>query len=106
MKQNKLYIELMKLYITPYPKSITRISPKYLRDIIRKNENGEIKYDGKTSWQSYCAYINDVLSQIGLGNVDYCFYKYQIEQLLKFHHDTLKTRLCDGWYWEVWLERC
>lgn len=104
-KEWQTEFELLKLYIRPYPKTITRMASKYLRETVKKDENDEIKYDGRTSWQSYCWYINDVLSQIRLGNVDFCFYKYQIEQLLKFHHNTLKTRFCDGWYWEVWLER-
>ena len=95
--------ELMKLYVKPYPKHITRMSSTYLMDITSKDENGENKYDGKTNWQSYCAYINDVLTELKLGHVDYCYFGYQIHQLLKFHHDALRTKYCDG-YWKVWLE--
>ena len=63
-----------------------------------------ITYIGATNYQRYCSYINDILRNIRTGQVDYCYYIYQIMDLLKFHHDDLRTKYCDG-YWEVWLER-
>lgn len=90
---------IMKLYIKPYAKSITRFGGKGSRELGMAQEN----YDGITNWQSYCAYINDVLKNIRRGNHDFCFYGYQIVDLLKFHYNTLRTKYCDG-YWEVWLE--
>lgn len=95
--QNQL--AAMKLYITPYDKSVTRMGGKFSKESGKQMEN----YDGITSWQSYCVYINDVLKNIGAGNHDFCYYSYQIVDLLKFHYDTLRTRYCNG-YWEVWLE--
>ena len=61
-------------------------------------------YLGPTNWQEYCAYINDILRNIRSGQVDYCYYIYQILDLLKFHYHDLRTRYRDG-YWEVWLEK-
>ena len=74
---------------------------KYSRGSEKVGENQE--YDGITNWQSYCAYINDILRNIRKGGYDYCYYGYQIVELLKFHYNDLRTRYCDG-YWKVWLE--
>ena len=90
---------VIKLYIKPYEKSVTRFGGKGSRELGMVQEN----YDGITNWQSYCAYINDVLKNLRRGNHDFCYFGYQIVDLLKFHYNTLRTRYCDG-YWEVWLE--
>lgn len=97
--QNEL--ALMKLYITPHDKSVTRMGGKFSRGQEKIKENQE--YDGVTNWQSYCIYINDVLKNIRKGNHDFCYFGYQIIDLLKFHYDDLRTKYRDG-YWEVWLE--
>lgn len=94
--QNQL--EAMKLYITPHKKSVTRMGGKFSKESGKQIEN----YDGITNWQSYCVYINDVLKNIRKGHHEYCYFGYQIIDLLKFHYDDLRTKYCDG-YWEVWL---
>ncbi|MBU9728935.1 hypothetical protein [Diplocloster modestus] len=59
---------------------------------------------GDTQYQRYKYYINDVLRQIRKGNIEYCYYIYQICDLLRYEHDTLKTRYEPaGRYFEVWL---
>lgn len=93
-------LAIMKLYITPH-KNMTRMGGKYSRGYTKTSE--ETTYDGITNWQSYCAYINDVLKNIRKGYHEFCYFTYQIVDLLKFHYDDLKTRYCDG-YWEVWLD--
>ena len=45
--------------------------------------------------ESYVRYINDVLSQIRKKQTDYCYYIYQIIDLLKFEPE-LKVKLVDG----------
>lgn len=95
---------LQKMFITPFPKEITRLKGKYCRESGKWNEETQGTYDGATSWQTYCNYINDVLGNIRAGQTDYCYYIFQILDLLKFHYDDLRTRYRDG-YWEVWLER-
>lgn len=98
-KEWQTEFSLMKLYITPYKKDITRMGGKYSKESGMEMNN----YDGITNWQSYCAYINDVLKNIRKGCHEFCYFTYQIVDLLKFHYDDLKTRYCDG-YWEVWLD--
>ena len=57
------------------------------------------EYHGKTQYQRYCDFINSVLKNIRGGHIDYCFYIYQIAELLRYEHDNLKV---------TWLEaeRC
>lgn len=97
-------LNLRKMFITPCPKEIKKMKGKYTKESGMWNEETMGTYYGCTNWQSYCSYINDVLSNIRTGQVDYCYYIFQILDLLKFHHNDLKTKYCDG-YWEVWLER-
>ncbi len=47
----------------------------------------EKPYYGKTQYQCYCDFINDILDNIRSGGTDYCFYIYQIAELLKYQHD-------------------
>ena len=95
---------LRKMFIAPYPKDIKKLKGQHSKESGMWNEETQGTYHGCTSWQSYCSYINDILNNIRSGQVDYCYYIYQILDLAKFHYNDLKTRYCDG-YWEVWLER-
>lgn len=95
---------LRKMFITPYPKDIKKLKGQHSKESGAWNEETQGIYHGCTGWQSYCSYINDILNNIRSGQVDYCYYIYQILDLAKFHYNTLKTKYCDG-YWEVWLER-
>lgn len=68
-------------------------------------------YYGDTSYISYCNFINDVLYTIR-GNsthaptYDYCFFVYQIQDLLRFEYDSLRTRyIKEHECFEVWLEK-
>ena len=95
---------LRKLFITPHNESVRKLSGKYSKESGIWNEETMGTYYGCTSWQSYCSYINDVLNNIRMGQIDYCYYIFQIMELARFHYNTLRTKYCDG-YWEVWLER-
>ena len=97
-------LAIRKLYITPYKSRIVKLTCRYARQSHLYDPDVGNEYHGPTNWKQYCDYINSVLSAIRSGERDYCYYKYQIMDLLKFHYDTLRTRYCDG-YWEVWLER-
>lgn len=92
-----------KMFITPHSKNITKLKGKNSTESGRWDEEKQGLYYGQTNWQEYCSYINDILNNIRSGQVDYCYYIYQIMDLVKFHFDTLRTKYCDG-YWEVWLE--
>lgn len=95
--------KLRKMFVTPYGKDIKKLGGKYSRESGMWNKETTGEFYGQTNWQSYCSFINDILSNIRHGQEDYCYYIYQIMDLLKFHYDTLKTEYCDG-YWKVWLE--
>lgn len=71
------------------------------RSGVRSNDALEAVF-GKTSWQNYNQFINDVIAQIRKGAHDYCFYLYQVMELERFFPGTLQTRFCDG-YCEVWV---
>lgn len=92
-----------KLFITPHNEKVKSLKGQYTKESGKWNEEVQGTYHGQTNWQEYCAYINDILRNIRSGQIDYCYYIYQIMDLAKFHFDTLKTRYRDG-YWEVWLE--
>lgn len=94
---------LRKIFITPHNKKVKQLRGQNSKESGKWNEETQGTYHGQTNWQEYCTYINDVLRNIRSGQVDYCYYIYQIMELAKFHIDTLKTRYRDG-YWEVWLE--
>lgn len=95
---------LRKLFITPYPNNIKKLKGQCSKESGKWNNETMGMYCGCTSWQSYCSYINDVLNNIRAGQVDYCYFIFQIIDLLKFHYNDLRTKYCDG-YWQVWLER-
>ena len=97
---------IRKLFVKPVSKDIKRFGQKnsFSEETGYWNEETMGTYYGATNWQDYCSFINDVLSNIRAGQVDYIYFIYQIMDLLKFHYDDLRTKYCDG-YWEVWLER-
>lgn len=97
---------IRKLFVKPVNKNITKLGQKNAMSRETGYWNEEIwgKYQGATNWQEYCSFINDILSNIRAGQVDYCYYIYQIMDLLKFHYNNLRTKYCDG-YWKVWLEK-
>ena len=52
-------------------------------------------YFGKSEYQSHCDFINSILSNIRKGESDYCYYIYQIAELLQFEQENLEA---------IWLE--
>ncbi len=97
--QNEFMIR--KMFIAPHPKKVKLLKGNYSTEVGKWNEN--ITYHGMTNWQEYCSYINDVLRNIRSGQIDYCYFIYQIMELARFH-DNLKTKYIKNGYWEVWLE--
>lgn len=95
--------QIQKQFITPYEKKVRFLRGHYSAAMGTWNEETQGTYHGQTNWQEYCSYINDILRNIRNGGTDYCYYLFQILDLLRFHYDELRTRYCDG-YWEVWLE--
>lgn len=97
---------IRRLFVKPTSKDITRLGQNmhYSKETGYWNEETMGTYHGTTNWQEYCSFINNMLKNIRSGQVDYCYYIYQITDLLKFHYNDLRTKYCDG-YWEVWLEK-
>ena len=95
-----------KLFVKPVNKDIKRFGQKCngSKETDYWNEETMGTYHGATNWQEYCSFINDVLKNIRAGQIDYCYYIYQILDILKFHYDDLRTKYCDG-YWEIWLDK-
>lgn len=83
----------------------TRFAKSTVNGVAEQSE-----YSGETSYVYYCQFINNVLHTIrGTPNEparkDYCYFIYQIADLLRFEHD----RLCVAWKpetecFEVWLD--
>ena len=67
--------------------------------VIKEFDNTNYTYHGKTQYQYYCDFINNTLKEIRNGETSYCFYVYQIAELLKYEHE----RLCSIWSEE---DRC
>jgi len=68
--------------------------------------NEDHVYYGETLWQQYCKFINDILRFIRAGEEDFCFYIYQITELLRFEHERLRTEWIPHLRcFRVWLER-
>ena len=99
-------LNIRRLFVVPVSKDITRLGQnmQYSKETGYWNEETMGTYHGATNWQEYCSFINDMLKNIRAGQVDYCYYIYQIMDLLKFHYNDLKTKYCDG-YWMVWLAK-
>lgn len=89
----------------PFPSNIKKLKSKYSIENGTWNEETSGTYRGETNWQRYCSYINDVLKNIEHGEHDYCYFIYQIDDLLKFHKDDLVTKYYkEDKYFEVWLK--
>lgn len=101
--------ENWNVYFTELKKAVPTITdPKARRLPITQIhlKSGE-EYHGETAYQSYCSFINDVLATIRRGETDYCYFIYQIADLLQFEPGLCvklcsEDRLCP--YFEVWLE--
>lgn len=66
--------------------------------------DNQFTYCGETQWTKYRNYINSVLSAIRKGERDYCYFLYQIADLLKYEHDNLRTLwLPEYGCFQVWL---
>ena len=97
--------EVRKGLVKPAKKS-KKIDNRFSKEGSHWNEETQGTYHGATNWQEYASYINDVLKTIRHGEHDYCYFHYQIMDLLQFHHDDLRTKYRpDDECWEVWIEK-
>lgn len=74
--------------------------------LINGYSDGQFTYQNDTQWTKYKEFINSILSAIRQGECDYCFYIYQIAELLRYEHDELRTKwLPDENCFQVWLNK-
>lgn len=60
----------------------------------------------KTQNDEYCDFINDMLKILRSGRVDYCYYVFQVTDLLKFEYDRLRSEyMSNEGCIKVWLEK-
>ncbi|MFA6729203.1 MAG: hypothetical protein WCS17_13465 [Prevotella sp.] len=52
--------------------------------LVARQFSGGLTSDHETQYERYCKYINSVLSCIRKGGEDYCYFLYQIIDLVKF----------------------
>lgn len=71
-----------------------------------RNIDEQSSYCGDTQYEKYCDFINDMLKTIRQGLVDYCYYIYQVADLLRFEHENLRTEyMQEEECFKVWLEQ-
>lgn len=97
------YFNIMKLSIrqSPHKRMYTSSSPITINHYA---SDSQFVYRGETQWYRYKMFINSVLSVIRNGERDYCYYIYQIADLLEYEHDKLQTLwLPEYRCFQVWL---
>lgn len=95
-----------KLSLQTEKQNIASMNIKQPKIIINGyNGTKQFSYQGESQYYRYCGFINDILENIRSGKHDYCYFLYQISELLKFEHDRLQTKyLSDYQCFEVWLD--
>lgn len=98
------YFNFMKLSTTQSKDRYIRFNPCSI--MVNNNiSTNYFTYQGETQWSTYRAFINNVLRNIRRGEYDYCYYIYQITDLLKYEHDDLVTLwLPEYECFRVWLK--
>lgn len=99
------YFKLMKLIISQSKQR--RMSTRNWQFTVNGyRDDSQFAYHGETQWSRYCQFINSTLQAIRFGEYEYCFYIYQIADLLRFEHDRLRTQwLPEHKQFLVWLEK-
>ena len=105
--------EQWQQYFSLLKQMISQGSEKRMKSSFAKSTvNGvaeQSEYSGETSYVHYCQFINSVLRTIrGTPSEpprhDYCYFIYQIAELLRFEHDRLNVVWkSDYGCFEVWL---
>lgn len=98
------YFNIMKLSIQQSKDKRMKASPSPIV-VNRYMAGNQLTYYGETQWTIYRNYINSVLSAIRKGEYDYCYFIYQIADLLKYEHDNLRTLWIPKYRcFQVWLD--
>ena len=103
-KQWQEYFNVMKLSIQQSKDRRMKAPPSPII-VNHYISDSQSPYCGETQYTKYRNYINSVLSAIRKGECDYCYFTYQIADLLKYEHDNLKTLwLPEYGCFRVWLD--
>lgn len=103
-KEWQEYFEAMKLLT--HQSNEKRMGGKTTPILVNSYSDNQFTYCGDTQWTKYKEFINGILSVIRHGECDFCFYIYQIAELLRYEHDNLKSRwMPDDKCFCVWLEK-
>lgn len=101
------YFYIMKLLTTQSEQKHMRST---FPEMFINGQSEQSTYYGDTNYMHYCKFINSVLATIR-GNSseppqrDYCYFIYQIADLLKYEHERLKSRYRPEYKcFEVWLD--
>ena len=84
-------------------KSLVQPSAKKKMDTIRETTSDPNCYHGQTNEAYYRVYINSILKNIRSGKEDFCYFVYQIADLLKYEPDLHTEFIPDGEYFVVSL---
>ena len=74
------------------PSSQENMTSRNYIDVDGRIESTHLALSNSAKWMSYCAFINNILNTIRKGKKDYCFFVYQVADLLQFEHDRLKAK--------------
>lgn len=98
------YFQFIRSNIEP---STTQVMIKHLQDSSHGCPDKAYKpVRRKTQNDEYCDFINDMLKILRSGHVDYCYYIFQVTDLLRFEYDRLRTEyMNDDGCIKVWLEK-
>lgn len=97
-------ISLMKLLVEP-AKADTKMRISRVRAKVNNFAAVDDNDPVEPQWIRYRTYINDILKNIRKGGTDYCYFIYQITDLLKYEHDRLMTEyMPEDEMFRVWLK--
>lgn len=81
-----------------------QVKPSYSRYMVYPTYRGQNdEYYGDTIYQTYCKFINNILRAIRSGECDYCFFVYQVAELLKYEPRLQSKWLPDAECFQVWI---
>lgn len=87
--------------------SMTNVMIKHIGSSNQERTLSDFKplHRRNTQYDEYCDFINDMLKTLRSGHADYCYYIFQISDLLKYEYDHLRTEyLPDEKCFKVWLD--
>ena len=82
---------------------LRKLARVHKKELMISSSERQSEYSGQTQYEIYSKYIKDVLQEIRIGHTDYCYFLYQLQDLLSFEPDVQVNWVRDGNYFEVSL---